>query len=155
MILKHITSCIIFVATLSLHASGQSNQSSDSMPAGGTTIPSLPQRDEPRTTTTGTVPHIQIGIVPVSEVNAELFRRVFALPGVENRATIVSLPGGRGIWLDRSLRLVHPEAIVSGREFAHIHIDGSLHAPLPFGRALEVAESGWGERHPWADQREG
>jgi hypothetical protein len=98
---------------------------------------------------------MQIDVDPVPEVNAELFRRVYALPGVENRATIVSLPGGRGIWLDASLDIVRPKAIVAGREFAHIHADGSLHAPLPFNRALEVAATGWGERHPWADQREG
>jgi phospholipase/carboxylesterase len=30
-----------------------------------------------------------------------------------------------------------------------------LHAPLPLERALEVAETGWGERHPWAEQRDG
>lgn len=59
------------------------------------------------------------------------------------------------MWLRDDLALAHPEAIVNGREFAHIHPDGSLHAPLPFERALEVAEKGWGERHPWADQREG
>ena len=78
-----------------------------------------------------------------------------SLPGVENRPTIVSLPGARGMWLGDDIPLAHPEAIVSGREFAHIHPDGSLHAPLPYERALEVAEKGWGERHPWADERDG
>jgi phospholipase/carboxylesterase len=59
------------------------------------------------------------------------------------------------MWLDETLQLAHPEVIVSGREFARIHPDRSLHAPLPFERALELAEKGWGERHSWADQREG
>ena len=118
-------------------------------------IPTLPDRTGPRTITTGTVPHTQIGVDPVVEVNDELFRRVYALPGVQDRATIVSLPGGRGMWLDESISVIHPEAIVAGREFAHIHEDGSLHAPLPLDRALEVEETGWGERHPWADQRDG
>ena len=59
------------------------------------------------------------------------------------------------MWLSDDIALAHPETIVSGREFAHIHPDGSLHAPLPYERALEVAEKGWGERHPWADQRDG
>ena len=115
----------------------------------------LPERPGPRTETTGTVPHTQIRVEPVPEVNDELFRRAFALPGVENQPTIVSLPGASGMWLDDSIPVVHPEAIVSGREFAHIHPDGSLHAPLPYERALEVEETGWGERHPWADQRDG
>lgn len=115
----------------------------------------LPERTGPRIQTSGTVPHVQIGVEPVTAVNDELYRRAFALPGVEDRPTIVSLPGARGMWLSDDIALTHPEAIVSGREFAHIHPDGSLHAPLPFERALEVAEKGWGERHPWADEREG
>ena len=115
----------------------------------------LPERAGLRTQTTGTVPHVQIDVEPVPAVNDELFRRAFALPGVEDRPTIVSLPGARGMWLSEDIALAHPEAIVNGREFAHIHPDGSLHAPLPYERALEVAEKGWGERHPWADEREG
>lgn len=119
------------------------------------TVSTLPDRSGPRTRTTGTVPHVQIDVEPVTAVNDELYRRTFALPGVEDRPTIVSLPGARGMWLSDDMPLAHPEAIVNGREFAHIHPDGSLHAPLPFERALEVAETGWGERHPWADERDG
>jgi hypothetical protein len=115
----------------------------------------LPERSGPRTQTSGSVPHVQIGVEPVTAVNDELYRLAFAIPGVEDRPTIVSLPGARGMWLSDDIALAHPEAIVSGREFAHIHPDGSLHAPLPYERALEVAEKGWGERHPWADEREG
>lgn len=119
------------------------------------TITPLPDRSGPRTHTSGTVPHVQISAEPVPDVNDELFRLAYSLPGVENRPTIVSLPGARGMWLGDDIPLAHPEAIVSGREFAHIHPDGSLHAPLPYERALEVAEKGWGERHPWADERDG
>ena len=118
-------------------------------------IDPLPERSGPRTQTSGTVPHVQINVEPVPAVNDELFRLAFSLPGVEDRPTIVSLPGARGMWLGDDIPLTHPEAIVSGREFSHIHPDGSLHAPLPYERALEVAEKGWGERHPWADEREG
>ncbi len=129
-------------------------------PANSTSMPDsiafpLPERTGPRTQTTGTVPHVQIGVEPVKAVNDELFRRAFALPGVEDRPTIVSLPGARGMWLKDDIALANPQAIVAGREFAHIHTDGSLHAPLPYERALEIAEKGWGERHPWADEREG
>ena len=119
------------------------------------TVFTLPERAGPRTQTSGTVPHEQIDVEPVTAVNDELYRRVFALPGVEDRPTIVSLPGARGMWLSDDTPVVNPQAIVNGREFAHIHPDGSLHAPLPYERALEVAEKGWGERHPWADEREG
>ena len=115
----------------------------------------LPQRSGSRTQTSGRVPHVQIGVEPVPAVNDELLRRAFALPDVENRPTIVSLPGTRGMWLSDGVPLAHPEGIVSGREFAHIHPDGSLHAPLPYERALEAVEKGWAERHPWADQQNG
>ena len=115
----------------------------------------LPERSGPRTQTSGTVPHAQIGVEPVEAVNDELLRRAYALPGVEERPTIVSLPGALGMWLLDDIVLANPEAIPSGREFAHIHPDGSLHAPLPVERALEVAEQGWGEQHPWADAENG
>jgi phospholipase/carboxylesterase len=127
----------------------------ESMPIPEAAFAPLPQRTGPRTQTSGTVPHVQIGVDLVPTVNDELYRLAFALPDVENRPTIVSLPGARGMWLNDELPLTHPEVIVSGREFAHIHPDGSLHVPLPYERALEAVEKGWAERHPWADERDG
>ena len=115
----------------------------------------LPQRSGTRIMTSGSVPHVQIGVEPVPAIDDELHRLAFSLPDVENRPTIVSLAGTRGMWLSDGVPLAHAEGIVSGREFAHIHPDGSLHLPLPLERALEAAEKGWAERHPWADQREG
>lgn len=115
----------------------------------------LPERPGPRTQTSGSVPHVQIDVEPVQAVNDELYRRVFALPDVENRPTIASLPGADGMWLSEEAPVARPEIIVAGREFAHIHPDGSLHAPLPTDRALEAVEKGWAERHPWADERDG
>ena len=115
----------------------------------------LPRRSGPLPLTTGSVPHAQIDVTPVPEVKDQLFLRAFALPDVENRPTIVSLPGTRGVWIREGVSLAHPEAIVAGREFTHIHPDGSLHAPLSSERAIEAVDAGWAERHPWADQREG
>ena len=115
----------------------------------------LPQRSGIRPTTTGAVPHQQIGIEPVPELNDALYRWVSALPNVEMRDTIVSLPGATGIWIKEGVFIAQPQVIVAGREFTHIHADGSLHAPLPFSRAMEAVEMGWAERHPWADQRAG
>ena len=93
--------------------------------------------------------HVQTGVAPDADVNKELHRLTFSLPGVEERPTIVSLPGALGMWLSDNVAVARPKAIVSGREFAHIHPDGSLHAPLPLDRTLELEEAGWGgERHP-------
>jgi hypothetical protein len=115
----------------------------------------LPPRLGDPTRTTGNVPHVQIGVDPIPAVHAELLRRTFLLPDVEERPTIVSLPGGRGVWLNEGVPIVQQGAIVAGREFTHIHVDGSLHAPLPTERAIEAVEAGWAERHPWAERRDG
>lgn len=133
----------------------ETNPTDEPSPMPETIFAPLPQRSGPRTQTTGAVPHVQIGVELVEDVNDKLHQLAFCLPDVENRPTIVSLPGARGIWISDEIPLAHPEIIVSGREFAHIHPDGSLHAPLPYARALEAVQQGWAERHPWADQREG
>jgi phospholipase/carboxylesterase len=96
------------------------------------------------------MPHTQIAVQPVPEVNAELHHRAFALPGVSARPTIISVPGARALWLDEGMELAHPEAIVAGREFTHIHPDGSLHLPLSLDRAREAVAAGWAEPHPIA-----
>jgi phospholipase/carboxylesterase len=110
----------------------------------------LPKRAGPRPLTNKNMPHSQIGVRPVPEVNAELFRRCFSLPDVRNEPTRISVPGARALWLDEDLPLTHPEVIAVGREFAHIHPDGSLHASLPPERAREAIEAGWAEPHPMA-----
>lgn len=115
----------------------------------------LPVRAGNRTLTSGRVPHVQLGVSPTKEITEELHRLAFKLPGVESHPTIVSLAGATGMWLQKDLPVKQPKAIVSGREFSHIHPDGSLHIPLPFKRALEMADKQWGERHPWADSQDG
>ncbi|OED44235.1 hypothetical protein AB833_01895 [Chromatiales bacterium (ex Bugula neritina AB1)] len=115
----------------------------------------LPVRSGPQIQTSGRVPHVQVGVEPADEVNQELLRLAFTLPNVEKRLTVVSLAGAIGMWLSEGVPVANPKAIVSGREFAHIHTDGSLHVPLPLDRALELQQKGWGERHPWADRRDG
>jgi hypothetical protein len=110
----------------------------------------LPRREGPRPLTNKAMPHSQIGVRPVPELNAELFRRSFALPDVRNEPTVISVPGARALWLREDLPLAHPEAIVAGREFAHIHPDGSLHAALAPERARAAIEAGWAEPHPMA-----
>lgn len=120
-----------------------------------TEVAPLPQREGPRIQTSGRVPHVQVGLTPNDAVNRQVYEFAFSLPGVEERPTIVSLPGATGMWLADALPVLHPKAIVAGREFSHMHPDGSFHAPLPFERALEVTEKGWGERHPWAARQDG
>lgn len=112
----------------------------------------LSEREGPRRETSGSVPHVQLDAVPVAEVDAELRRRAFLLPGVEDRQSTISLPGARGLWLSEDTPLVRGDILPGGREFAHIHPDGSLHVWLDVRRALEVHETKWGEFHPWVDR---
>lgn len=115
----------------------------------------LPLRETPRPETTNGVPHVQIGVDADPKLSEELLRRVAAIPGVTLGETRVSLPGAIGFRLDHDLTLAHPEAIVGGREFAHVHPDGSLHASLRPETARAAVQAGWATPHPWSDQRAG
>ena len=115
----------------------------------------LPTRDSARPQTTNSVPHVQIGVDANAELMAELLRRVAQFPGVKLGATRVSLPGATGFQLEGDVKLARPEAIVGGREFAHLHPDGSLHASLHSKTAKIAIDEGWAVLHPWANRREG
>ena len=115
----------------------------------------LPLRSTPVPSTTNSVPHVQIGVEPVPALSARLLRKVAELPGVDIRPTVISLPGAKGFWVEESVKLARPEVIVGGREFAHMHPDGSLHATLPPKLAREAARAGWAVAHPWARRRPG
>ena len=124
------------------------------MPAVSDDLSILPEREGPRRETTGDVPHIQLNAEPDPDLGFELRRRVFRLPGVDDRPSQLSLPGARGLWLEDRVEVVRDDILGRSREFAHIHPDGSLHIWLPVDRAQEVHDTKWGELHPWVD-REG
>ncbi len=90
----------------------------------------LPYRTSPIPLTTDRVPHVQISVEPDPEMSAELLRRVSKIADVEIHDTVVSLPGAKGFWISEDVKLTRPDVIVGGREFAHLHPDGSLHASL-------------------------
>ena len=115
----------------------------------------LPQRGSAIPPTTNGVPHVQLGVDVDPGIYAELLLRVSNIPDVEIRDTIISLPGAKGFWINERVKLVRPEIIIRGREFAHVHPDGSLHASLPNDLAIAAVDAGWAIPHPWADQRPG
>lgn len=115
----------------------------------------LPNRLTPIPQTTNSVPHIQRFVRPVPQLSTELLRRVSAFPGVELRGTIVGRSGSTGFWLHDQMPLARPDVIVRGREFAHLHPDGSLHAALAPEVAAVAVEAGWATPHPWAKQIKG
>ena len=122
-------------------------------PADPDRLAALPARTGPRPTTTPTNPHTQLDQQPAdSSLTRRLAERLFALPGVQERESAISVPGARALWLDDSLTGGPPEAFLIGREFAHLHpgADHSLHAMLPPDLAEEAVLAGWAEQHPVA-----
>ena len=113
----------------------------------------LPRRvgDRPRTTPTN--PHTQLDQQPTDlrwlQVLAE---RVFALPGVVEKPSRISVPGARALVLADDEPVGPPEAFLIDREFAHLHPapDHSLHAMLPSETVTEAVAAGWAEPHPVA-----
>jgi phospholipase/carboxylesterase len=109
----------------------------------------LPERTSPRPVTTSAVPHMQINMSPVPELSKKLLNKVSAISGVEIRGTAMSFAGTNGFWIRDGVLLARPDSLVRGREFAHLHPDGSLHASLPPKLALEAVKTGWAIPHPW------
>ncbi len=112
----------------------------------------LPERLGDRRRTSGSVPHVQLDVEPDPEIDAELRRRAFLLPGVQPKPSGISLPGAVQLALDDDLELARAEVIATSQEFAHIHPDGSLHIWLPTQAAAEVNQKKWGELHPWVER---
>lgn len=123
-------------------------------PAAATEIPegpdlALPARPGAPPEVTDGVPHIQLR----DNASIRLLRRLtewaFSLEGVVEEPSQTSLPGARALTVPSGLT-PRPEAMMAGREFAHIHPGGSLHLRLPMNQAAQVVERGWGEWHPFA-----
>ncbi len=112
----------------------------------------LPPRPGPRPTTTPTNPHTQLDQQPADRVQRDrLAAAAFALPGVEERPSLISVPGARALWLVEGAG-GPPEAFMIGAEFAHLHpgADQSLHAMLPPELVDDAIAAGWAELHPVA-----
>jgi len=113
----------------------------------------LPPRAGDRPRTTPTNPHTQLDQQPSDRsLVDELARRVFALPGVVEQPSGISVPGARALTLGAGEPVGPREAFMIGREFAHLHPapDHSLHAMLPPDLAVEATDVGWAEVHPVA-----
>jgi hypothetical protein len=112
----------------------------------------LPRRTGSRPATTPTNPHTQVEQQPDGTGQRDLLAAtVFALAGVVERPSLISVPGARALWLAEDAT-GPPEAFMVGHEFAHLHPgpDQSLHMMLPPELAGEAIEAGWAEQHPVA-----
>lgn len=122
------------------------NMATNDMTPKEITVVNLPKRSVTRPETTTEIPHVQIGVEPVSEVNEELIRRVFSVPGIEKQVSVVGYT--RGLWIAEEVIVFKPQ-FIGGREFGHIHEDGSLHIFLEPSRSIEAVETCWAIFHPF------
>lgn len=146
--INELTIILTFLTVISCNKDDSEIDNYNGIARGAVAKVEIPKRSGPRPKTTEKIPHVQIGVEPVSEVNEELFRRVYSLPGIENRKSVIA--GWRGLWLNEQVTVFVPEATIDGREFAHIHNDGSLHIFLDPSRSIEAVDSCWAIFHPFA-----
>ena len=112
----------------------------------------LPLRPGAKPAVTSGIPHIQLDQGASEELFEKLATWAFSHEGVVEEPSRASLPGARALTVASELP-AHPDAMIVGREFAHIHPQpngGSLHLRLPTNQATEVVDRGWGEWHPFA-----
>ena len=113
---------------------------------------SLPSRQGLPPSVTEGIPHIQQDQTSSPEVMEALASWAFSLPSVVELPSAASLPGARALTLADDLQ-ANDDAMIVGREFAHIHANpgaGSLHLRLPADEAGVVIDAGWGVWHPFA-----
>lgn len=116
----------------------------------------LPKRNGAKPAVSSGIPQEQRSDNAPSDLQAQVFQRVAALPGVTTRQSAISVPGARGFMLTGPGRGPDEAFIVpSAGEFAHVHPghDGSLHVALPMPLARDAVAKGWAVAHPLAGVR--
>jgi len=116
----------------------------------------LPEREEPRPQTGDHVPHLQLSDKSPPEFVGELMQwAVNQFPDVREEPTRISVSTTRALWLDESVSVTHDDAFMppaGGREFAHVHADGSMHLCVSDEAVSELVEKSWGEPHPMKNE---
>lgn len=116
----------------------------------------LPARAGDRPRVSWTIPQQQESDNSPARLQEELFARIAALPGVSTRQSAISVPGARGLMVERDpAASVDAFLVPSAGEFAHLHpeYDGSLHLALPPALARDAVAKGWAVAHPLAGVR--
>jgi hypothetical protein len=102
---------------------------------------------------THAVPHIQLTQTSPDAIVTQLVAGVYAIPNVSEAGSNSSLPGAQALLVASGVP-ARRGAMITGREFGHIHAapngGGSLHLRLPLETAQLVVDTGWGIYHPFA-----
>ena len=113
----------------------------------------IPPRPGAKPAITSGIPHIQLDQAASDDLLERMADWAFSLKGVVEQPSRASLPGARALTVAPDVSISRPEAMIVGREFAHIHPQphgGSMHMKLPEHQVAEVVDKGWGEHHPLA-----
>ena len=114
-----------------------------------------PRRGE-RPVTGDTIPHLQHTQKSPNSIREALKAWALrTLPDVREEDTRISVHSTRAFWLAEEVEAKRADAFMppaGGREFAHLHADGSLHLCVSDAAVQEIVSSGWGEPHPLRDQ---
>ena len=113
----------------------------------------LPPRPGAQPAVTSGIPHIQLDQAASDDLLETMADWAFSLSGVVEQPSRASLPGARALTVAPNVSITRPEAMIVGREFAHIHPQphgGSMHTKLPEHQVAQVVDKGWGEHHPLA-----
>jgi hypothetical protein len=71
-------------------------------------------------------------------------------PKVRKESTRISVPSSIAMWLDENENVGHIDAFMppsGGREFTHLHLDGSIHTVVGTALEDEIINKKWGVRH--------
>ncbi len=76
-------------------------------------------------------------------------------PKVRKEPTRISVSTSTAMWLDENENAGHIDAFMppsGGREFTHIHLDGSFHTVVGTDVENEIIAKNWGVRHMYYDR---
>ena len=98
------------------------------------------------------IPQLQFSDKSPDDIRQALWDWAFsAFPDVREEDTRISVPTSRALWLSEGVEAAHEDVFMppsGGREFCHLHLDGSIHAVVAGQVEEEILLKNWGKRHP-------
>lgn len=101
-------------------------------------------------------PQLQFSDQSPRDVYQEFHDWMFStFPKVRKEPTRISVPTSIAMWLDENEDVGHTDAFMppaGGREFTHLHLDGSVHTVVDTESEDEIINKNWGVRHMYYNQ---
>ncbi len=116
----------------------------------------LPERNGETPQIGQTPPQLQFSDKSPRDIYQKFHDWMFStFPMVRKEATRISVPTSTAMWLDENENVGHIDAFMppsGGREFTHIHLDGSFHTVVGTDVENEIISKKWGVRHMYYNQ---